>query len=56
MKELTAKTAELIDSLASVRDIPIPDFNLASLGIVDTSTFTDTLKAAVPEFDFSEVC
>ena len=56
MKELSEKAAAaLLDGIEAIRK-PFGDYDLDSLCIVDTPTYTDTLKAAVPEFDFSEVC
>ena len=55
MKETSEKATALIESFEAIRK-PFGDFDLDSLCIVDTSTLTDTLKAAVPEFNFSEVC
>lgn len=55
MKDLCAETTELVKSLTTGCN-PFADLDLASLCSVDTSTLTDTLKAAANEYNFSEVC
>lgn len=55
LKDLTVETAELANALTTVCN-PFADFDPASLCSVDTSALTDTLKAALENNNFSEVC
>lgn len=54
MKALTVDTPDLESVLAPGGKL-FTDFDLASLGVVDTSTLSDTLKAVTSGIDFSEV-
>ena len=54
MKDLTVDTYDLESVLAPGGKL-FTDFDLASLGVVDTSALSDTLKAVTSGIDFSEV-
>ena len=55
MKDLTVDIPDLESTLTSITGNLWNGKDFASLFTADTSALSDTLKAAVPEFDFSEV-